>query len=234
MNESIAEPEVCPACNESWNASGQCARCGILLSDVIALIGHGCNAFVQAREAARIGQFGEAHEYLARVRACGIPAVYKHPVVKRLTELCAAALGDTGAQIQIIAGEERAARSAMARGDFRTAAFYAGRAAAAMPGALTLQKLYLLALYGAGRMQEAAQLRRELRHAAPADADLVRWQMPELDAVDRQPARQISSPSNPRNTILAATAGCIFGVVSLLLITGKQMNQQNGAKRGIR
>lgn len=228
MNECLTEPDVCPACNDPWSASGQCSRCGLLLTDALDLIRLGCAAFARARDAAQGGRFAEAREYLAVVRSCGMRSVYGHPAVERLAELCAAASGETGALGRLIAGEERAARSAAARGDFRAAAFYAGRAAAAAPGILTLQKLYLLTLYGAGRMRAAADLRQRLRHLVPGDADLIRWSMSELDALDHLPLRQVAAPAAPR-PLVAAAVGCVIGTLALLVLTGR-----NSGKSGER
>ncbi len=219
MNELIADPIACPACNESWSASGQCTRCGLLHEEVLALVRLACAAFAQAREAALVGRFSEAREHLKKIRDCGIPVVIQHPAVERLTELCALASGDTGAQARVLSGEEQAAHSAVRRGDFRSAAFYAGRAVHASPGVLPLQKLYLLTLYGAGRMKDAAKLRQELRIAAPADADLIRWQMSELDEMDHLPPLPLSTREKGRNVLLAATTGSVIGAVAMLLFT---------------
>jgi hypothetical protein len=100
-----------------------------------------------------------------------------------LETLCRLALGDTVVQQSLAVSEERTARNAVARGDFRSAVFYARRAVQLAPTALPLQKLYLLTLYGAGQWADAASLRHYLRQVAPGDSDLQRWQLPELDSL---------------------------------------------------
>lgn len=205
--ETLAPPAECPGCQTPWSPEGRCTRCGLLLAEAMGWLREGCAAYDRARRAASEGRFADAQEHLDEVRQSGITKLIDDPAVVRLRELCASALGDSGVAVRMADGDEIAARNAVRRCDFRAAAFYAERAARALPGNVALQKLRLLTLYGAGKMKDAATVYAELKTVVPADPDLIRWRFAELEPTDT------SSPRKPmaEAVVLMVAAGCALG-----------------------
>ncbi|GAB4468189.1 MAG: hypothetical protein OHK0029_40440 [Armatimonadaceae bacterium] len=228
--EVVAGNGSCPGCGEAWDADGKCPRCLLSESEVRVLLEAGCAFYNQARNAAQAGRFADAALYLQIARQVGGKQLTENPAFARLEELCKRGNGSAESVPAAVWDEacrnEQTARHAVTRNDFRSAVFYAERAARLVPESLPLQKLYLLTLYGIGRMREAAELRRTLRSVLPGDADLASWQMAELDEWDRQ--ELLPSPAKTeKKRVALVLAGC--GAAVLAFWWGRR---QRGAQSG--